>query len=1119
MNIDYLLKEKKIRFSQLNALDDQTFLTAAYAAILKRQPDPAGQDFYTQALRDGTMTRADVLGWLRFSPEGREHGVRISNAPLAFWRHGLMALPGSGAVRNYLLRCKALIGLPREVKELRAQVKNFGHVVERHLDPESHIALKDLSVEINALRQVVEREVGSTIPDHVYQILQDQFRGPARDMTDNLSMYLPLVRPCIGPDEYLLDIGCGRGEWLGLLADHQIPAQGMDCSPAMVEHCRRQGREVFLGDALDHLRGLPDNSLAALTAFQLMEHLSPSQLIRLWEEAKRVLRPGGMLLFETPNPENVQVATYSFFLDPTHKKPVPPPLATYTLHALGFSDIRVLRSKPVIPPVFSDPELNRFFSAAMDYAVVAYKDGVQPPSPSVAQNHLAGPPAFLGLKINGPFTGSYSLSLVNREIGLALDKTHPGRVGLCFENSPAWKPGEDPAYVRQHSDVERLYRQCQAITAPDVVMFNSYPPLVEKTPGALGLTNAYGWEESQFPPEFAQGFINNLSGMTLMSSYVRKTMQDNGVGLPMAVVGLGVDHLHRIEPEPVHHDLGQGFRFLHISSCFPRKGLDVLLRAYGQAFTYDDNVTLIVKTFPNPHNNAAAMISDFSASTGSPKVVLINEDLSPGQILELYRRSHCLVAPSRGEGFGLPMAEAMALELPVITTGYGGQTDFCTRETSWLIDYSFAPAQSHLSAHGSVWVEPDADHLASIMLRIFHADPDERRLKVLAAKALVDSEFTWAATAARLTAFITHLRRAPVNPSISLGWVSTWDCRCGIAEFSAYYLEHLDPDLNVTIIARAEENRADGWTSANAHEYIPDLVGEAGLTCVVINYHPAFFKPGIFRQTLQRLDALQVQVLVIFHATRNGEHILREMVPELSRVSRLLVHDIADMNCLKTIGLVDNVTLFPHGVNVGIEAHIPEGLIPDEFAKLRIIASSGFCMPHKGILELIEAFGLLAESNPEWGLLLANALYPREQDADYHEQCMDEICRLGLESRVHFITDFLPLEQSIAILRRAEFIVYPYRHSGESSSAGVRMGLAADRPVLCTDLPIFNDVRAVAHILPGFTPQEMAGEIQRLMLDTDLVRGVDKKRQDWIKSFSWSKVGQRMSGLLRSLSC
>ena len=116
----------------------------------------------------------------------------------------------------------------------------------------------------------------------------------------------------------------------------------------------------------------------------------------------------------------------------------------------------------------------------------------------------------------------------------------------------------------------------------------------------------------------------------------------------------------------------------------------MLLRAYGQAFTSHDDVTLVIKTFANPHNQIGAWLEQARAGRGDyPDVVIIEDDLSESELKALYGQCQVLVAPSRAEGYGLPMAEAMLSGLAVVTTGWGGQLDFCTSETAWLVDYAF----------------------------------------------------------------------------------------------------------------------------------------------------------------------------------------------------------------------------------------------------------------------------------------------------------------------------------------------------------------------------------------------------------------------------------------------
>jgi glycosyltransferase involved in cell wall biosynthesis len=157
----------------------------------------------------------------------------------------------------------------------------------------------------------------------------------------------------------------------------------------------------------------------------------------------------------------------------------------------------------------------------------------------------------------------------------------------------------------------------------------------------------------------------------------------------LAICPNGVDHLTLPETLPAVREAEATFSFLHISSCFPRKGVDCLLSAWGQAFSQADPVKLIIKTFDNPHNDIADQLERHRARADYPEVELIEADYSQEQMRQLYRQADAFVAPSRAEGFGMPMAEAMMFGLPVIVTAHGGHTDFCNDDTAWLVDYRF----------------------------------------------------------------------------------------------------------------------------------------------------------------------------------------------------------------------------------------------------------------------------------------------------------------------------------------------------------------------------------------------------------------------------------------------
>ena len=137
----------------------------------------------------------------------------------------------------------------------------------------------------------------------------------------------------------------------------------------------------------------------------------------------------------------------------------------------------------------------------------------------------------------------------------------------------------------------------------DVSLRNQYPPHVADMRGTVRVLANYAWEESGFPADWVREFNTSLDLITVTSRYVAKVLRDNGVHVPIAVVGNGIDQILADQAPPAVAASGHGpFTFLHISSGFPRKGLDVLLKAWGTAFTHGDRVRLIIKTFRNIHN-------------------------------------------------------------------------------------------------------------------------------------------------------------------------------------------------------------------------------------------------------------------------------------------------------------------------------------------------------------------------------------------------------------------------------------------------------------------------------------------------------------------------------------
>ncbi|TFH86511.1 glycosyltransferase [Billgrantia azerbaijanica] len=778
--------------------------------------------------------------------------------------------------------------------------------------------------------------------------------------------------------------------------------------------------------------------------------------------------------------------------------------------------------------------------------------GMMLPAPSRALP--AALPEERRWRIEGPFDSSYSLALVNRELARALQAADgEGQVALhSTEGGGDFAP--DPEFLAAEPGLAAANARAAEPAWYDATLRLCYPPRTTELDARHRLIHSYGWEESVFPHEHAQAFNARLSAVTTMSRYVSRTLADSGVGLPLPVVGIGTDHLRDVTPDPAALAAWldpatppTGATFLHVSSCFPRKGVDVLLAAWYRAFPEAGNAAcLILKTFPNPHHRIEQDLADWQRRhPRGGRVVLINADLSAAAVRALYQRAHALVAPSRGEGFGLPMAEAMWCDLPVITTGSGGQRDFCTPETAWLIDYDFARARTHMGQFASVWVEPRVEHLAELLAEFArrHADGSlaawtEPRRR--AARERVAGQHTWAAAAERTRRAVAALERQPLlTPRPRIGWVSSWNSKCGIATYSRLLtgpalanqvrvLANTDAELTAedeAFVTRCWQQIApdgQGGFLEDPLETLHAAIREHDLDTVVIQFNFSFFGLAPLARLLDRLHGEGIRTLVFFHSTADVEwgglaKSLGEMRDALARCDRLMVHGVDDLNRLKAMGLDANATLFPHGVMAEPAIKAPADARFPALKDKTVIASYGFLLPHKGVHELIEAFAELAERRPDTHLLLLNALYPADVSAHEAERCRQSIQRLGLTERVTLINDFLPDEQTLGWLQAADLLVFPYQHTQESSSAAVRWGLASGRPVACTPLGIFDDVAEAVAFLPGTEPAALARGIEPLLADARQRGRLQADAARWLAAHDWRRLSLRLKGLLTAL--
>ena len=193
------------------------------------------------------------------------------------------------------------------------------------------------------------------IDNALYIALEDKFRGDPVVIRLRQHQYLTYVQNVVTQSTPLLDIGCGRGEWLHILKDNNLGATGIDTNAASVEECSAQGLNVSHTDAITHLSNVKEKSLGAITLFQVLEHLPFATMVHLLRLALRALVPGGVLIAEVPNSETVSVGASTFWIDPTHERPLFPGLLEFLATEVGYTSVEGLYSSPLAPePDFSE---------------------------------------------------------------------------------------------------------------------------------------------------------------------------------------------------------------------------------------------------------------------------------------------------------------------------------------------------------------------------------------------------------------------------------------------------------------------------------------------------------------------------------------------------------------------------------------------------------------------------------------------------------------------------------------------------------------------------------------------------------------------------------------------
>ena len=706
----------------------------------------------------------------------------------------------------------------------------------------------------------------------------------------------------------------------------------------------------------------------------------------------------------------------------------------------------------------------------------------------------------------GQFCGYASLAIVNRELARALVAQ-----GMDVRILPTDRQ-EGLAELNRLGLAGRLVSNAQPA---DVHLRNAWPP---ETHGMVGRRNGlvcWAWEESEVSPVMAQRFDRDLDFILTTASYVSDALKRSGVTIPCPVVGNGADHVLGLGAGGVHRK-PEKKRLLHLSTCLPRKAPEELVRAFVIAFEGRQDVELYIKTSANPHNRIGEIVAAETAKVKvAPPIVIDERPLDASAIVDLYKSATAVVLVSRGEGFGLPLAEAMTLGVPVVAARHGGQADFCTPDTAFLADSRPAQSKSHVASLYGLWEDPDVGSMVDSFRRAVDS-PGEAAAKAAAAKRFAARNLTWKAVATRVIGALSDRdatvarggASAVASPPYEI--VSTWAEACGIATYSEQFYGSgpLKDGLKRVWSRRRLESDPDahdpdwvdrswGYDGESLRRFADKVGSEASTRVLWFQHHPGHFSGADMRTVLPALRRNRDRLIITLH---NVSETLHGGADWLAGFDTVVVHSAQDVEELGRAGI--RAEVLPHGVKIIGEPLSPT---PDVFT----VGSFGFLTEHKNIEMLVAAVGVARRSDPRIRLVLANAVRRERQSRVAQSRVEALIDWLGLDEVVERNYDFLPDEAVVRMLATCDLLAFPYGASLEGASGAARMAIALDRPTLLSQSAVFKDLLGFSHVLRRLDVETLAEAILGLANDASLRTLHDQARRQYAAAHQWDVVGAR----------
>lgn len=373
--------------------NDAEFVDVLYRSVLGREADNEGRKNNLLTLRSGNCSKIDMVYAFVNSEEAKKI-FQIQISGIRFYgflnriKHIALKIPVIGTfvklVLNLCLLPNKILNLQRVHAETLLRLSDLAEKLQQQEIILSQTESKTRHIENQILPIVGQKTKRMNEIYFAYQ--QDLMNKPRDEVKAKLGVYLDKIEKWVGGRDKkalaILDLGCGAGEWLELLMEHGYEPKGVDSNYLVISDALKENSSLYIEieDALDYLEKCSDNCLDVITSLQMIEHLDLPVLFKLFDECRRVLKTGGMLMFTTPNPQNILTATYMFRVDPTHKNPIPVEVLQFYMRKWGFTIYDTIFANPLnyVPyDLSTDDPLKHIvyrFNMEQDYSILAVKE-------------------------------------------------------------------------------------------------------------------------------------------------------------------------------------------------------------------------------------------------------------------------------------------------------------------------------------------------------------------------------------------------------------------------------------------------------------------------------------------------------------------------------------------------------------------------------------------------------------------------------------------------------------------------------------------------------------------------------------------------------------------------